>query len=124
MQQIQLYSAKDEPKIFYWLTKEEAEGIKKLLQDGAKFITISRLDKTINVRDVKEVGTPDFVKSALEDGKKILWWRKNPIILLEDGDYLQREDDDKWHKYWGRIQPESCQTYEEFIGATKQLNGR
>ena len=115
MNQLQMYVGKDEPEMFYWITSEEAQGIKQLLQDGAKFINISRLDKMINSRDIKEVGIPDFAKLMLNKGYEIQFDESGRPVIQGEGYILCYEGKDGGWKRYETSRKRNYISYKELI---------
>ena len=120
MYQIKLYAEKGEDPELIWITKEENEGIKKLLQDGAKFITLSRLDKTINSRDVKEVGIPNFIKPMLDKGYEVRMDENGRPVVQGEG-YILSWSGDRWDKIHTSVKRE-YRTFEDYLKQIKRLN--
>jgi hypothetical protein len=115
MYQIQFYVDKDEPKKLIWITETEYEGIRRMLNEGAKFITIGRLDKTINTRDIKEIGIPDFIRHSLKIGK-VLFAGDSPIIQKPEHGLYYLYEMGSWNEYEGKIIGNNIKTFEEYIG--------
>jgi hypothetical protein len=117
-----MYVGKDEPEMFYWITHEEAQGIKKLLQDGTKFINISRLDKMINSRDIKEVGTPDFIKMMQDKGYEVQFDNSDrPVIQCEGYIMVYEGKDSGWKRYETKIKRD-YKKFGELVSNVKRLN--
>lgn len=105
----------------YWLYESEVEQLRNNL-DHSKFVTINRIDKTINTYDIQEIGTPDHIRKMLKQGRKIKFTLSGMPVAYISSISEYRYLDGKWERV--ESISNSLQTFEEMLGSEeiKRLN--